>query len=203
MSAAYTSSPGLQDGIEARILDAALIRFSEFGVKKTTIEDIARQAGVDRVTIYRRIGSRDDVVQAVVSREVAGVLIEVDAISTRHTSLADLIADIFVTVVTRWRDHPLVKRMLTVEPERILEKLTVEGGPVFAMSVAAAHTALCRAADAGLFTEPADLLTRAEVACRLVHSFILCPSGLVPLESDEQLDEFARTYVVPIVAAER
>ncbi|MEV0106662.1 helix-turn-helix domain-containing protein [Nocardia sp. NPDC050799] len=199
MSAAYTSSPGLQDGIEARILDAALIRFSEFGVKKTTIEDIARQAGVDRVTIYRRVGSRDDVVQAVVSREVAAVLTEVDAISTRHDSLADLISDIFVTVITRWREHTLVNRMLTVEPERILEKLTVEGGPVFAMSVAATHTALCRAADAGLLIEPADLLARAEVACRVLHSFILCPSGLVPLESDEQLDEFARAYLVPIV----
>ncbi|MEU4316182.1 TetR/AcrR family transcriptional regulator [Nocardia sp. NPDC024068] len=199
MSAAYPSSPGLQDGIEARILDAALIRFSEFGVKKTTIEDIARQAGVDRVTVYRRVGSRDDVVQAVVSREVAAVLTEVDAISTRHNSLDDLVADIFVTVIARWREHILVKRMLTVEPERILEKLTIEGGPVFAMSVAAAHTALCRAADSGLLAEPADLLTRAEVVCRLVHSFILCPSGLVPLNSDEDLDQFARTYVVPIV----
>lgn len=199
MSAAYTSSPGLQDGIEARILDAALIRFGEFGVKKTTIEDIARQAGVDRVTIYRRVGSRDDVVQAVVSREVAAVLAEVDAISTRHERFDDLVADIFVTVITRWRQHPLVKRMLDVEPDRILEKLTTEGGPVFAMSVAAAHTALCRAADSGLLTEPADLLTRAELVCRVVHSCILCPSGLIPLDSDEQLDEFARTYVVPMV----
>lgn len=199
MSAAYTSSPGLQDGIEARILDAALIRFGEFGVKKTTIEDIARQAGVDRVTIYRRVGSRDDVVQAVVSREVAAVLTEVDAISTRHDRLDDMIADIFVTIITRWREHVLVRRMLDVEPERILEKLTIEGGPVFAMSVAAAHTALCRAADSGLLDEPADLLTRAELVCRVVHSFILCPSGLVPLESDEQLGDFARTYVVPMV----
>ncbi|WP_280415035.1 TetR/AcrR family transcriptional regulator [Nocardia carnea] len=199
MSAAYTSSPGLQDGIEARILDAALIRFGEFGVKKTTIEDIARQAGVDRVTIYRRVGSRDDVVQAVVSREVAAVLTEVDAISTRHDRLDDMIADIFVTIITRWREHVLVRRMLDVEPERILEKLTIEGGPVFAMSVAAAHTALCRAADSGLLAEPADLLTRAELVCRVVHSFILCPSGLVPLESDEQLGDFARTYVVPMV----
>ena len=200
MSAAYTSSSGLQDGIEARILDAALIRFSEFGVKKTTIEDIARQAGVDRVTVYRRIGSRDDVVQAVASREVAAVLTEVDAISTRHDNLDDLIADIFVTVMTRWREHALVHRMLDLEPERLLEKLTTQGGPVFAMSVAATHTALCRAADAGLLDEPPDLLNRAELICRLVHSFILCPGGMINLESSTDLDEFARSYLVPIVA---
>ncbi|WP_040697921.1 helix-turn-helix domain-containing protein, partial [Nocardia vinacea] len=56
---------------ETRILDAALVQFSKVGVKKTTIEDVARQAGVDRVTVYRRVGSRDDLVQAVISREVA------------------------------------------------------------------------------------------------------------------------------------
>ncbi|ONM46472.1 TetR/AcrR family transcriptional regulator [Nocardia donostiensis] len=199
MSAAFPSSPGLHDSVEARILDAALVRFGEFGVKKTTIEDIARQAGVDRVTVYRRIGSRDDVVQAVASREVAAVLTELDAISARHTDLGDLMAEFFVMVMTRWREHPLANRMLALEPDRILPKITIEGTPVFAMSVAAIHTALCRAADAGLLTEPPDLLNRAEVVCRIVHSFVLGPQGMIPIDSDEDLADFARTYLVPIV----
>lgn len=199
MAAVFPSPHGLHDNIEARILDAALIRFGESGVRKTTIEDIAREAGVDRATVYRRIGSRDEVVQAVASREVAAVLTEVDAISTRHDNLEDLIADIFVTVMTRWREHALVQRMLEQEPERLLEKLTVDGSPVVAMSVAATHSALCRAVDAGALDEPPDLLNRTEVLCRVVHSMLLCPSVTVPTDSDSDLDEFARTYLVPII----
>uniref|UniRef100_UPI00245473F4 TetR/AcrR family transcriptional regulator n=1 Tax=Nocardia cyriacigeorgica TaxID=135487 RepID=UPI00245473F4 len=90
------------DSIESRILDAALDQFGQLGIKKTTIEDIARKAGVDRVTVYRRIGSRDDVVRAVALREVNAVLTELDDVAARNDTLADLVADIFVTVVTRW-----------------------------------------------------------------------------------------------------
>ncbi|MEV6432642.1 helix-turn-helix domain-containing protein [Nocardia sp. NPDC051463] len=88
--------------MEARILEAALIQFGKGGVKKTTIEDIARQADVDRVTVYRRISSRDDVVRAVMTREMESMLAELDAISVHNNDVHTLVADIVVTVITRW-----------------------------------------------------------------------------------------------------
>lgn len=185
--------------MEARILDAALIQFEKVGVKKTTIEDIARQADVDRVTVYRRIGSRDDVVRAVMTREVESLLAELGSISARNNTAEDLVADIFVTVITRWRTHPLVNRMLALEPDRVLPQLTTDGGPMFTMSVAATATALRSAVRNGLLTDSSDLDTRAEIVCRVVHSFILQPHGTVTLDSDDALGAFARTYLVPII----
>lgn len=188
------------DSIEARILDAALVQFEKVGIKKTTIEDIARQAGVDRVTVYRRVGSRDDVVQIVTTREVGRVLTELAEISEQHNTLEDLVADIFVTVVTRWRTHALVKRMLALEPERLLPQLTTEGGSAFAMSVAATTAALQQAVAKGLLPNSPDLLTRAEIGCRFVHSLLLQPDGSIPLQSAKELDAFARKYLVPIIS---
>ncbi|WP_280268818.1 TetR/AcrR family transcriptional regulator [Nocardia wallacei] len=202
MTAASTSpvSPRSEDdSIESRILDAALVQFEKLGLKKTTIEDVARQAGVDRVTVYRRVGSRDDLVQAVVSREVGAVLTEVAQLPDRHDDIADLVADIFVTVLTRWRSHALVHRMLTVEPDRVITKLTTEGATTFAMSVATTAAALERAAELGLLPETPDLIGRAEVVCRVVHSLILAPAGGMRLESDSEMDEFARRYLLPII----
>lgn len=187
------------DSVENRILDAALTRFQAVGVKKTTIEDVAREAGVDRVTVYRRMGSRDDLVQAVVSREVGQVLTEIAAIPDRHDTIDDLVADIFVTVVTRWRTNALAQRMLTLEPERVVLKLTSEGATTFAMSIAATAAALERAADRGLLPYVNDLVTRAEIVCRVVHSLILAPGGSSSLESDAELGAFARRYLVPII----
>lgn len=189
------------DSIESRILDAALVQFEKVGVKKTTIEDVARQAGVDRVTVYRRVGSRDDLVQAVVSREVRVVLTEVARIAERHDDIGDLVADIFVTVLTKWRNHPLAQRMLAIEPERVITKLTTDGATVFTLSVTTTAAALERATARGLLPEIPDLLTRAEVVCRVVHSLILAPVGGVRLESDTELTEFARTYLLPIIVA--
>lgn len=196
-----SGTPEQVDSIESRILDAALVQFELVGVKKTTIEDIARKAGVDRVTVYRRIGSRDDVVQIVATREVGRVLAELTEIPERNNTLGDLVADIFVTVVTRWRTHALASRMLTLEPERLLPQLTTKGGSVFTMSVAATAAALQRAAERGLLSDSPDLLARAELICRIVHSLILQPTGSIPLETTDELEAFARTYLVPIVSA--
>lgn len=202
MTAASTTSvnpKGGDDSIESRILDAALVQFERVGVKKTTIEDVARQAGVDRVTVYRRVGSRDDLVQAVVNREVGSVLAEVAHLADRHENVADLVADIFVTVLSRWRDHPLVQRMLTIDPERVVAKLTTEGSEVFAMCVATSVAALERAVQRGLLSELPDMTARMEVVCRVVHSFILTPGAAVQLETEAEMDDFARRYLVPII----
>lgn len=50
------------------ILDAAEDCFSLVGVRRTTVDDIARSAGVARVTVYRRIGNRDALVLQVLTR---------------------------------------------------------------------------------------------------------------------------------------
>ncbi|GAB4586517.1 TetR/AcrR family transcriptional regulator [Nocardia sp. IFM 10818] len=199
-SAATSGNAVKADAIEDRILDAALVQFEQVGVKKTTIEDIARKADVDRVTVYRRIGSRDDVVRAVTGREVGRLLDELKEIPARHQTLEDLIAGIFVTVLTRWRNHPLVERMLALEPDRLLPQLTTEGGAFFTMSVAATTEILRTALRDRGFSEPADLATRVEVGCRIVHSLILQPIGTTDLDSEAELTAFARTHIAPIIS---
>lgn len=52
------------------ILDAAEDCFMTAGVRGTTVEDIATAAGVSRITVYRRIGNRDQIVLSVLLRIV-------------------------------------------------------------------------------------------------------------------------------------
>ncbi len=57
----YTAAV-LQLNIDHPILDAAEVCFDRHGVRRTTVEDIAAEAGVSRVTVYRQIGNRDEIV---------------------------------------------------------------------------------------------------------------------------------------------
>lgn len=197
MSTTAATSENTAETIEERILEAALIQFGQVGVKKTTIEDIARKAGVDRVTVYRRVGARDDVVRAVTEREVRKLLAELGELPARHDTLEGLVVDVFATVLTRWRTHPLVQRMLTLEPDRLLPQLTTEGGAFFMMSVAATTDVLRNAMREKGFPEVPDLDVRVEVVCRIVHSLILQPIGAIDLDSG--LTAFARDYIRPII----
>ena len=52
------------------IIDAAEDCFALVGVRATTVDDIAAAAGVSRITVYRRVGNRDQVVLAVLLRIV-------------------------------------------------------------------------------------------------------------------------------------
>ncbi|MFE3753926.1 TetR/AcrR family transcriptional regulator [Nocardia tengchongensis] len=187
------------DSIEDRILDAALVQFERVGVKKTTIEDVARQAEVDRVTVYRRIGSRDELVRAVTAREVRKLLEELEQIPARHDTFPDVVADVFATVVLRWRTHPLVERLLTLEPDRILPQFTTEGAAPFLLAVVSATDLLRKVLTANALPEPPDLPSRTEIACRIVHSLILQPTGGIDLDSEAALTAFANTYLVPIL----
>ncbi|WP_245717668.1 TetR/AcrR family transcriptional regulator [Nocardia jejuensis] len=196
---ASANAPRTDATIEDRILDAALVQFEQVGVKKTTIEDIARKADVDRVTVYRRIGSRDDVVRAVTGREIQRLLAELREIPSRHATFEDIVTATFATVIMRWRSHALVERMVTLEPERLLPQLTTEGGTFFVISVHATADILRDVVHEKNFRELPDLVARVEVACRVVHSLILQPAGTIYLDSDEALADFAREYILPIL----
>ena len=46
------------DDTSSRILDAAFELFSWIGVQRSTMEDVARRAGVSRITVYRRFATK-------------------------------------------------------------------------------------------------------------------------------------------------
>ncbi|MEV4207989.1 TetR/AcrR family transcriptional regulator [Nocardia salmonicida] len=198
-TAATSGNSPTADSVEERILDAALVQFERVGVRKTTIEDIAKAADVDRATVYRRIGSRDDVVSAAFEREVRRLLVDLGEIPARHDTFDDIVVDVFTTVITRWRAHPLVERLLTLEADRLLPQLTVDGASFFLLSVAASTEIIRKVLADNRFPDIPDLGARVEVVCRVVHSLILQPVGTIDTGSEQALAAFARTYVLPIL----
>ena len=71
-------STALPANTAERIAQAALEQFTEFGIHRTSIEDIARRAGVSRVTVYRNVGSKDEVIRLVMAREAQRAMKEID-----------------------------------------------------------------------------------------------------------------------------
>src|SRR5689334_10459591 len=51
------------DETDRRLLDAAHDQFCLLGIRRSTMEDVARRAGVSRVTVYRRFTNKDRLVE--------------------------------------------------------------------------------------------------------------------------------------------
>lgn len=187
------------DPATERILDAALRQFEEVGIRKTTIEDIAKRAGIERVTVYRRVGSKDEVVAAVIGRE-AQRAIETLAVAASADTFDGRIATGFTTIVRYLWGHALANRLIAIEPESALPRLTTDGSGVLASAVMATVGMLQQCVHDGLLAAADDFAQRAEVIVRLVHSFMMTPHVYVDLTTDDQLEAFARRYIVPIAA---
>lgn len=65
-------------GKREQILEGASRAFGEYGLRKTTIDDIIREAGVARATLYKHFGTKQDVFLAVVRMEAEEMIGEVE-----------------------------------------------------------------------------------------------------------------------------
>jgi AcrR family transcriptional regulator len=111
--------------LPGRLLDAALKLFSENGFEKTTMDQIAREAGASTKTIYARFSNKEDILRAVVRRIVDRTIevhrgaapIDADNSDPRE-SLVKLCTDVAVRISTE--AGPL-NRMAMAESHRLPE----------------------------------------------------------------------------------
>jgi len=81
-------------------VDAAETCFGRFGVAKTTLDDIASEAGVSRATVYRYFeGGRDEIVLEVVLREARAFLAQLRRRIDRAASPDDAIVELILHTV--------------------------------------------------------------------------------------------------------
>ena len=184
------------DVLSGRILDGGLACFSESGLRRPTVEDIARRAGVSRVTVYRRFDNKTTLVEAVLLRELRRCLSALDEAITAD-SLDERIVEGFVFALRYAREHPLVGGLLRVEPEEVLPYLTVRASEALAVVRAflAGHIRESAGPPAGVDAEQV-----AELMVRIVVSFVLNGDSSIELDTDNQLRAFARRYLVPLVS---
>ncbi|QKW10218.1 TetR/AcrR family transcriptional regulator [Streptomyces sp. NA04227] len=188
------------DEVTERVLDAAREQLIRFGLRRTTVDDVARAAGIARVTVYRRVGNKEAVVSACLLREYRRFVEDLDAAMGPLPSVQERVTEGFVAVLRHIREHELIGGMLESEPETLLPYLTVDGGPV----LRAMRDYVARRLDEERRAEglPVGGATAvAELMVRITVSFLLNPETCFDLDSEEGARAFARRYLVPLLAS--
>lgn len=196
VSVSPTPADGTAD-VDA-ILDAALRVFTDLGLRRATIDDIAKRAGVGRITVYRRIGGKPDLVNAVLTRESQRLFATVRAAAEAAPDLAERVAVSFATTVTAMRDNAVWQRLLSLETDSALQQLTLDGQAILTAAVDA--TVHILHPELGDDIPSSAQLARAELMVRITHSVLLTPHVVVPLADHAGLAAFAREFLVPIAA---
>lgn len=106
-------------------LDAAARCFTRFGVGRTSVQDIARELGVNRTTVYRQVGNVRAAALLLVSREVDRML---SALPARIAGLTgpEAVVELLASVIEESLAHPVLHKMLTDERDMVGELLAGE-----------------------------------------------------------------------------
>ncbi len=167
---AGTGDPPERSSVEERLLTAALEAATLHGLARLSMADVAKRAGLSRQTLYRHFPSRDALIAAVVASETTKLADAVLAVSGPVEDPERSLAAGLAAALRVVRDHPLLDRLLTTEPEALLPLLTTDGGPVLGQvravveGIVAAHTP-------GLSADPVGLRRFADVVTRLLVSY--------------------------------
>lgn len=189
-----------EDEAGERILAGAVEQIEDFGVRRFTIDDLARRLGISRVTIYRRFAKKSQLLEAVLLYELHRILREIDASVEDCETLEERLVEGFVSSLLVLRGHRLLNRLLRTEPELILPLLTVGGAPVIAASREfIGRFARGEAARGGIDVDEEQLDVLNELLARTILSFVLTPQSVVSLETPEEARRFAVRYLAPVL----
>jgi AcrR family transcriptional regulator len=154
-------------------LDAAAKCFARHGLKRTSVQDVARELGVDRTTVYRQVGTIPEQARLLAARELQRLVVSIPTRAPQPLGPEGVI-EIMASVIDDVRTHPVMARLLADDTDTItlatladlpplLERVADFLAPM--LSAAMASGGLAR-------REPAIL---AEWLIRLVVTLVLVP----------------------------
>jgi AcrR family transcriptional regulator len=199
--AALVQHLGVDDrsSTRVRVVGAALRCIARCGLAKTTVDDVAREAGVSRATLYRLFpGGKDAVLRAVVETEGARLFSDLGVVLGNARDVEELLVAGIVEAACWLSSHEALGILVHHEPDAVLPYLTFDKmGRLLEVASTFAAPFL------GRWLEPEQAVRAGEWAARIVLSYLLCPSETVDLTDLPAVEHLVSTFVVPGIQALR
>lgn len=194
-----TPAPGPGEARDA-YLDAARECLLDLGWRRTTLTEVARRAGVSRMTIYRSWADMPTLLGDLMTREWSGIVDQTTDVPQPSDPVDGLVEQVLATVHAL-RTNELFVRIVEVDPELVLPYLLSRRGRsqdhVLSVLVAAIE-----AAQAAGLVRPGRPTAIARALVLTVHGFVLSAHTMVDDDLTEaELDDELRLVVTRVLAA--
>jgi len=187
----------LRDPADERLIAATLRCVARWGLAKTTLDDVAREAGCSRATVYRTFpGGKDALFDAVGEAELERTFRGLRAAIDNADHLEDALTAAIVFVARHVEHHAALQFLLAHEPGVVLRHLAFAELDVLLARVRGfGGPLLARFPETAGSTDAGERL--AEWVARIVLSYLCSPSAAVRLSDDDSARDLVRTFVLP------
>jgi AcrR family transcriptional regulator len=185
------------------VLDAARDCVLAVGVRRTTLTDIARRAGLSRMTLYRRWPDVRTLVADLMTREFVALVQEVVRIEPDRP-VGPVVVDSLVRCARAFRAHPLFRKIIEVDPDLLLPYLLERRGT--------SQDAMLRLMERDLRTghtdgsiRPGDATRQTRAVLLVVQSFVMSAHTMTDAgdrapsatDLDDELRRILEGYLLP------
>jgi AcrR family transcriptional regulator len=193
--------PGDPLSLHDRILAATYRCVERFGMAKTTIDDIAKESGVSRATIYRQFGGgRDEVLLETVGWELSNYFNRLADQVREAPTLAELLRRGLAFAHRSIAEHLVLRKIMDTEPERLLPLITTESAKTLPFIADFLLPYLRREEAAGRLRPGVDVDRAAEYLARSILSLIGAP-GRWDLDDPSQVTDLVEVELLGGIAA--
>ncbi|MGH8983569.1 MAG: TetR/AcrR family transcriptional regulator [Acidimicrobiia bacterium] len=191
-------APGREEAAPTRdrIVDAAERCIRRWGIRRVSMNDVAREAGVSRGSVYRYFADREALVQAVLERSSERQIETAEPAIRRRRTLAAQVAEAAVFIRSHLDDdlslglrvHPDEAELATLRLARAEQ--TLEAWIEFWVPYLEA------ARERGEVRGNLDVRTAAEWIMRVLVSLVTMPSVTVDLKDPAQVRRYVEGHIV-------
>ncbi len=180
------------DDADAHVHRAALRVLSREGTRRTTVEKIAAEAGMSRMTLFRRFGSKDEILAAALAWNLGRLFAQTAEVVATTPDIPTRIEEVFVLCCRAGRG------LLPTDPLERAELFADASLGAVRQGIGFVRSMIVQEQEAGTMPDDApdvraDALVRLTTAC-----FAVSPAPF-DLEDDDAARAYARTALVPLV----
>jgi AcrR family transcriptional regulator len=141
-----------------RLVTAAFACVARYGFAKVTVEDVAREAGMSRATVYRHFpGGKDELLGRMVATEMDDFFTRLAVAVADAPDFAAVLERALMVAHRELAAHAVLQTVLGNEPERLLPYITHEQDRILDAVVEYLRPLLAREAEAGRVRPGVDL----------------------------------------------
>ncbi len=181
--------------VEERLLDAAELCFKQFGLGKTTMEDVARNGGMSRATVYRYFKNRDDLLLGVVEREALRTAEVIKARLAPIENPGEYIVEGVMQALIELPKRPALSMLYRADTVGVASRLVLTSERLVNVALEIVLPVIEPARAKGLLRENVDANVMIEWIYRLLTSYLTVPSTIATTE--DEMRELLRSMLLP------
>lgn len=180
-----------------RIFRAAEECFARYGFQKTSMEDIAREAGLSRRSVYRHFPDKAALFSEVAAEHARVFLVEITRRTAELDGLSAQIEEVARLTNRFMREDPISAALLRTDPDSLARMVSTEAGGMLAMAMDAIVPLIEAARERGEVRHDLDTMRSAEWITRMVFSLTATPSVTFDIGEPEEKAAFIREFLLP------